>query len=182
MDVVRVVTPASVCRYAQISKYRSTRARGSPLGGSMLLPGAHAIGHTVVEVGRAHDGLYAPEPQALPDVVAHTREGEGDALALQLLDEVQQCVAGAYVDEVHGLCVHKHALRRRAARGQRSLQPVAQVTDAGKPQVAAGAPDQKPGKGERFGVPFDVAIGLRARHLTEHGAVRVAGSVDQKQQ
>src|SRR5262249_44544421 len=67
----------------------------------LLLPGAHAIGHTFVEVGRAHDGLHASEAHALPDVVAHTGDGEGDALALQFLDEVQQCVGGAYVDEVH---------------------------------------------------------------------------------
>ena len=44
------------------------------------------------------------------------------------------------------------------------------MTDTGKKQVAAGAPDQKPREGERFGVPFDVAIGLRARYLTEHRA------------
>ena len=38
----------------------------------MLLPGTHAIGHTFVEVGRAHDGLYASEAHALPYVIAHT--------------------------------------------------------------------------------------------------------------
>jgi hypothetical protein len=34
-------------------------------------------------------------------LVAHAGEGEGDASSLQLLDNVQQGVAGAYVDEVH---------------------------------------------------------------------------------
>ena len=67
----------------------------------MLLPGAHTIGHTFVEVGRAYDGLYTSKPHALPHMVAHTGEGERDALALQLLDDVQQCVAGAYVDLVY---------------------------------------------------------------------------------
>jgi hypothetical protein len=76
----------------------------------MLLPGAHAIGHTFVEVGRAHDGLYTPEPHALPYVVAHMGEGERDALALQFLDEGQQCVGGAYVDLVHCLCVREQGL------------------------------------------------------------------------
>ena len=60
----------------------------------MLLPGAHAIGHTFVEVGRAHNDLYAPKPQSLSYLVSHAGEGERDASALQLLDDVQQCVAG----------------------------------------------------------------------------------------
>ena len=82
----------------------------------LLLPGAYAIGHPFVEVGRAHEGFEARSPHALPDVVAHTGDREGDALALQLLDEVQQGVAGAYVNLVHCLCVHKHVLRRRVSR------------------------------------------------------------------
>src|SRR5262245_19570970 len=73
-------------------------------------------------------------------------------------------------------------LRRRTARGQSSRQLIAEVTDTGKKQVAAGAPDQKPGEGERFGVSFDVAIGLRARQLAEYLAWWVAGSLDQHQQ
>jgi hypothetical protein len=31
----------------------------------LLLPGAHAVGHTFVEVGRTDDGFDAPEPQPL---------------------------------------------------------------------------------------------------------------------
>jgi hypothetical protein len=45
-----------------------------------------------------------------------------------------------------------------------------------------GAKDQQPGEGERFEVPFDVAIGLRARQLAERHAPWVAGAVDQQQQ
>ena len=56
------------------------------------------------------------------------------------------------------------------------------MADAGKEQVAAGAPDQQPGEGDRLGVPFDVAIGLLARQLAEHRAFRVAGSIDQQHQ
>src|SRR6516165_5812076 len=116
------------------------------------LRGAHAVGHTFVEVGRAHDGFQARKSHALPDMVAHTGECQGDPLALHLLDDVQQRVAGAYVDVVHRLCVHKHVLRRRVGRGQRSLQPVSQVTDTGEEQIAAGAPYQKSGEGDSFGV------------------------------
>jgi hypothetical protein len=36
----------------------------------LLLPGAHAIGHTFMEVGRAHDGLYTPKPHLLSYLVA----------------------------------------------------------------------------------------------------------------
>src|SRR5271166_4353031 len=55
----------------------------------LLLPGAHAVGHAFVEVGRPDDRLYARKPQPLSDFVAHASEGEGDALALQLFDRVQ---------------------------------------------------------------------------------------------
>src|SRR5262249_17288914 len=115
----------------------------SRCAGRYGLRSAHAVGYTLVEVGRAHDGFQARMSHALPDVVAHTGEREGDPLAVQLLDDVQQRVAGAYVNVVHCLCVHKHVLCRRVARGQRSLQPVPQVTDAGEEQIAAGAPYQK---------------------------------------
>ena len=79
----------------------STPARGQTVGGFVLLPGAHAIGQTFVEVARAHEGLYASKPHSLSYLVAHPGEGEGDALALQPLDEAQQCVAGSAVDEVY---------------------------------------------------------------------------------
>src|SRR6516162_5555154 len=80
------------------------------------LPGAHAVGHTFVEVGRADGGLYAAEAHPLPYFVAHSGEGEGYTLALQLLDEVQQRAAGAGVDEVYRISVQKHMLRQRAVR------------------------------------------------------------------
>src|SRR5271163_2195604 len=60
--------------------------RGEPFS---LLPSAHAIGHTFVEVRWPDDGLYAREPQPLSDFVAHSDKGEGDPLALQLFDRVQ---------------------------------------------------------------------------------------------
>jgi hypothetical protein len=92
----------------------------------------------------------------LPYLVAQAGEGNGDALALQLADEVDKCVARADINLVHGPGVHEHWLRRRAARGQAGRQPVAQVTDVGEEQVATGAPDQKPGEGDRVGVSFHV--------------------------
>ena len=138
---------------------------------SLLLPGAHAVGHTFVEVSRTDDSLYAPEPHPLSYLVAHAGEGEGDTLALQLLDGAQQRVAGAGVDEVHRICVQKHMLRRRTGRGQRSLQPLVEMTDTREEQVAAGAPDQQPGEGDaprggagRRDTPPCPAAG-RARHL-----------------
>ena len=67
----------------------------------LLLPGAHTIGHAFVEVCRADDRLYASTPHPVPHFVAHAGKGEGDALALQLPDKIQQRVATAGVDEVH---------------------------------------------------------------------------------
>src|SRR5439155_9758732 len=54
-----------------------------------LLPGAHAVGHTLVEVERAHGSLYACQPHPLAYFVAHTGEGECDTLALQFFYRVQ---------------------------------------------------------------------------------------------
>src|SRR5215469_14398101 len=85
------------------------------LGPRLPLPGAHAVGHTFVEVGRSDDSLDAPNPHPLSYFVAHPGEGEGDASALQLLDEIQQCVTGAGVDEVHRVCVEENMLCRWAA-------------------------------------------------------------------
>jgi hypothetical protein len=48
----------------------------------LLLPGAHAVGHTFVEVGWADSSLYAADPHPLAYFVAHTGEGEADPLAL----------------------------------------------------------------------------------------------------
>src|SRR5271166_409771 len=52
----------------------------------LLLPRAHAVGHAFIEVRRPDDSLYAPEPHSLSYLVAYTGKGEGDTLALQLLD------------------------------------------------------------------------------------------------
>src|SRR5882672_6880662 len=117
--------------------------RGGPIGprlSFLLLPREQAVGHAFVEVARTDGRLYAPEPHPLPHFVAYAGEGEGDTLALQLLDGVQQRVAGGNVDEVHRLCVQKHMLRRRMARGQCRLQLLDKVTDARKEQVATRAP------------------------------------------
>src|SRR5271165_1559247 len=67
----------------------AARFRGQSIEPFLLLPGAHAVGHAFVEVGRPDDRLYARKPQPLSDFVAHASEGEGDALALQLFDRVQ---------------------------------------------------------------------------------------------
>ena len=63
-----------------------------------------------------------------------------------------------------------------------AVQLCAKVTNTGKEQVAASAPNQQPGEGQRLGVPPDVAICFRARQLAEHRALRVACSIDQHQQ
>src|SRR5215472_8046295 len=73
--------------------------------GFLPLPSAHAVRHTFVEVGWAHGSLYPAEPHPVPHRVAHTGEGEGDALALELLDGVRQRVAGGGVNEVHRIPV-----------------------------------------------------------------------------
>ena len=59
-----------------------TLARGHTRGVCLPLPGAHTIGQTFVEVARAHDGLDAPKPHELSDLVAHTCEGAGETLAV----------------------------------------------------------------------------------------------------
>ena len=92
------------------------------------------------------------------------------------------CVAGAGIDEVDRFGIQKHMPRRWAARGQRSLQPVVEVTDTRKEQVAARAPNQSPGNVTRLGVEPDVAIRFRARQLAQHRALRVAGPINQQQQ
>lgn len=81
------------------------QARECSIEAFSLLPCAHAVGHTLVEVGRADDSLYARLPHPLPYFVADTGEGEGGALALQPLDGIHQGVAGAGIDEVHRICV-----------------------------------------------------------------------------
>ena len=86
---------------------RSTRfglsalARGCANAASLQLPGAHAIRHALVEVARAHGSFDTPEPHSLSHLIAHASEGNRDALALQLLDGVQQRVEGGGVDQVH---------------------------------------------------------------------------------
>src|ERR1700752_1336542 len=86
------------------------RSRGHSVEAFLPLPGAHAVGHTFVEVGRADGSLYAREPHLFPYFGAYTSEGKGDALAAQLFDLVQRLVAGAGVNEVHRICVQKHML------------------------------------------------------------------------
>src|SRR4029453_4877029 len=80
-------------------------------GASMALPGLHAVGDALVEARRAHDRLDASESHALAHRVAHTGESEAAPLALRLLDEVEQRVAGGGVYRVHRLCVQEHVLR-----------------------------------------------------------------------
>jgi hypothetical protein len=67
----------------------------------------------------------ASKPYSLSYLLAYPGEGEGEDLPLQFQGDGPQCVAGADVGEVHRLCVHKHVLRWRAARGQRGLQGLA---------------------------------------------------------
>ncbi len=80
---------------SQVLRPSSIRASscGHRVGAFLLLPGEYTVGHTFVEIGRAYGSLYPPEPHPLPYFVAHTGQGEGDTLALQLLDKVQQRVA-----------------------------------------------------------------------------------------
>src|SRR5215472_11278620 len=142
-----------------------------------MLPGPHAVGHAFVEVGRAHHSLDAPAPKPLAHFVADPGEGEGDSLALKLFDGAQRRVAAAGVDEVNGIGVHKHMFRGWGARSQRGLQPVVKVTDTCEKHVTADAPNQQTGENDRVGMAPDVAISLVSRQLTEHGTLRVAGSI-----
>ena len=141
-----------------------------------------AVGHALVEVDRPHDSLYAPTPHLLAYFVAYAGEGEGDSLALQFSDEIQQRVAGAGVDSVHRFRVQKHVFYWRVARRHCSFQLIVQTTDAGKEQVSARSPNHQSREGECLGVEPDVAIGLFARQLTQYRALWVAGAVDQQQQ
>jgi hypothetical protein len=43
----------------------------------LLLPGAHTVGHTLMEVGRPDGSDNSAEPHWLPYLVAHAGEGEG---------------------------------------------------------------------------------------------------------
>src|SRR5262245_651345 len=96
----------------------------------LALPRAYAIGHTFVEVVRAHCGLDPREPQSLAHLITDTSEGDGDPLALQLLDRAQQTVRGGCVNQVHCTGIEKDMFRLWAARGQRRLHSLPNVTDA----------------------------------------------------
>src|SRR6516165_754140 len=143
-------------------------AVSSSCGPSRSLPGPDAIGYALVKIAGTDRSLHAPESHTLAHLVADAGEGKGDTSTLQLLDEAQQLVAGAGVDEVHRFGVEEHMLRRWPACGQRKFQSPDEVADAGKEQISTHAPNQHPREDERVGVPFDIAIGLRARQLAEH--------------
>src|SRR5262245_30601296 len=118
----------------------------------LALPRAYAIGHTFMEVLRAHCGLDPRESHSLATLIADTNEGDGDPLALQLLDRVQQTVQGGGVNQVHCTGIEKNMFCLWAARGQRRLHPLPNVTDACEEEVATGAPDQQSGEGDRLGM------------------------------
>src|SRR6516225_5333422 len=133
---------------------------------------------------RARFPKVVPTPKcsqddSLPDFVPYAGESDRDSLALQLFDEAHQRVAGTGIDKVRRICVYKNVLRWRAARGQRSPQPIVEATDTCKEKVTAAAPNQQSGERERLRMSPDVAIGLRPRQLSEHCAVRMAGSMNQ---
>src|SRR5215471_6127107 len=107
------------------------------------LPGAHAVGHTLVEVSRADGGLYACQPESLSDFVAHPGKGEGDASALQLLDRAQQGVAAGGIGKVYRIGIQKNVLRWWLARRERGFQSVVEVADTCEEQVAADPPDHQ---------------------------------------
>ena len=136
----------------------------------MLLPSVDAVCYAFVKAGRTHDRLDAGEPKPISYLVAHAGEGNGDALALQLLDGVQQRVAGTGVDEVDRVCIEKNVLCRRAVGRHRSLQPGVEVADTRKEEFAADAPNQQTREGDRLRVAPDVSVGLLARQLAEHRA------------
>src|SRR4029077_11879791 len=145
--------------------------RGNSVALFLPLPGAYPVGHPFVEVSRTDDSLYATEPKPLSYFVAHAGEGEGNPLRLELLDGVQQRVAAGGVDEGYGIGVQQDVLCRRANCRQCGLQPLVEVAGTREEQVAADAPNQQTGEGDRFGVAPDVAIGLGPRQLTEHRAL-----------
>jgi hypothetical protein len=55
------------------------------------------------------------------------------------------------------------------------------VTDTGKEQIAADAPNQQPGESECLGMAPDVTIGLGPRQLAKHRTLWMACSIDQHQ-
>ncbi len=70
----------------------------------------------------------------------------------------------------------------RGARGQRGLQPRAEMADAGEEQIAADPPDQQAGEGDRLRMVAGIAVGLGSRQLAQHRALRVAGAINHHQQ
>src|SRR5262249_25732231 len=122
--------------------YHSAAPRGQAIDLFLPLPGAHAVGHTLIEVSRADGGLYACEPKRLSDFIAPPGKGEGNPPALQLLDRTQQGVASGGVGKVYRIGVQKDMLRRGEAGGQRRLESDVQAADAREKQVAADPPNQ----------------------------------------
>ena len=54
---------------------------------ALLLPSAHPICDSFIEIKRAHDSLYIGTPHVVSDSVAHARKREADTSLLQLFDE-----------------------------------------------------------------------------------------------
>jgi hypothetical protein len=81
--------------------FLSALSRGIGDGTFLPLPCPDTIRHPLVEVCSADESLDAAKPHSFPHLVAHTGEGESDALTLQLSDVVEQVVAAARIDEIH---------------------------------------------------------------------------------
>src|SRR6516165_9603231 len=113
-----------------------------------------------------------------PNGIADTSESNADTPLLQLLDEVQQFISRADIDEVDGSGIQKHALHVRP-RSQRRLQRRPDVANTREEEISSYSPYQEPWKGDRLRMTLDAAIGLGARKLAELRAPRVAGEVDQ---
>ena len=69
-------------RAPEFTRTRAAPELTGPARAVLPLQGAHPICYPLMEVRRAHDSLYPGKPHIVSDNVAHTRESEGDTLAL----------------------------------------------------------------------------------------------------
>src|SRR5215467_1494319 len=64
------------------ASFRGLSTRGCNVGDLPLLPGMHAVGDPLVEVGRANDSLNARLPHPLAYAVTHAGKSDGNSTIL----------------------------------------------------------------------------------------------------
>ncbi len=92
------------------------------------------------------DGFDSGEPHVLANRIAQTGEGKSDAGKPQFLDECQQRIAGAGIDEIHGPRVQKHVFHRWLGRRQGGTQSIADMTDVAKNRSPPARQISRPSK------------------------------------